>query len=146
MVVVGSDPWTTLRQTTGRWTPNPPDRLPPPDPKMSLFFSLSRLHFVLFVSLWVSPNVHISGPHHFKHHQNSTRRHPERLKNSDNVGGRGKNAKFLPPTLRDPPFGVPFFWDSGPNPFFLLFCFFFEKKGQKTETPILAKVGLAKVG
>ena len=32
-------------------------------------------------------------------------------------------------------------------PHILLFCFFFfEKEGHKIETPILAKVGLAKVG
>ena len=49
------------------------------------------------------------------------------------------------PTLQAPPEGCLFF-----HAFFVFSSccsfFFFEKEGQKTETPILAKVGLAKVG
>ena len=42
-----------------------------------------------------SPNVHISGSLPSKHHQNSTRTHPERHRNSETVAGKGrKRAKF----------------------------------------------------
>ena len=42
-----------------------------------------------------SPNVHISGFRPSKHHQNSTRRHPERHRNSETVAEKGrKRAKF----------------------------------------------------
>ena len=42
-----------------------------------------------------SPNVHISGFRRSKHHQNSTRRHPERHRKSKTVAGKGrKRAKF----------------------------------------------------
>ena len=93
-----------------------------------------------------TPNVHISGPRRFKHHQNSTkgppgeRRKKERKK--DNCGGRGKkSAKFRTSTLRGlhptgpPPFrgraqfGPPpasLQWprDPGTPPCFVLLCFF----------------------
>ena len=66
------------------------------------------------------------------------------------MAGKGKGEKkarnFEPPHLPDPPFGAPPYGCL----FFMLLFFhlvvFFEKEGQKTETPILAKVGLAKVG
>ena len=51
-----------------------------------------------------APNVHVSGPQRFKHHQNSTRRHPERDKKSENGQEREKSAKFWPPTLLPTPF------------------------------------------
>ena len=61
------------------------------------------------------------------------------------VAGEGKKREILGP----PPFGAPPF---GARRVFVLPCFiftllflFFEKEGQ-TKTPILAKVGLAKVG
>ena len=51
------------------------------------------------------------GPGLQKHHQNSTRRHPERHKKSETVAGKGrKRAKLWAP----PPFGAP---PSGPHPF-----------------------------
>ena len=87
-----------------------------------------------------TPNVHISGPHHFKHHQKSTRRHPEREKKRKWEREREKQREMLgSPTLRGP-----IFLGFGAQPFVLLF--FFEKEGQKTEPPIWAEVGLAKVG
>ena len=50
-----------------------------------------------------TPNVHISGSRCFKHHQNSTRRHPERDRKNENGSGRGKKARnFGPLTLRGP--------------------------------------------
>ena len=46
-----------------------------------------------------------------KHHQNSTRRPPERHRNSETVAGREEKARnFGPPTLRGPTL-------SGPHPF-----------------------------
>ena len=58
-----------------------------------------------------------------KHHQNSTRRPPERHRNSETVAGKGrKRAKFWAPhpsgpTLRGPhPFGAPLFLGLGPPP------------------------------
>ena len=56
-----------------------------------------------------TPNVHIWAPHRFKHHQNSTRRHPERKEKNEFCGGtRKKSAKFWAPirgpTLRGPTF------------------------------------------
>ena len=51
-----------------------------------------------------TPNVNISGPWRFKHHQNSTRRPPREGRKKENCGGRGeKSAKFL----GLPPFGLP---------------------------------------
>ena len=45
-----------------------------------------------------TPNVHISGPRRIKHHQNSTRRPPEREEKNEFCGGRGKkSAKFWAP-------------------------------------------------
>ena len=49
-----------------------------------------------------------------KHHQNSTRRHPE-YKKSENGGGRGKKERnFGPPKLRAHPSGPDFFWVWAP--------------------------------
>ena len=49
-----------------------------------------------------TPNVHISGPWRFKHHQNSTKGPPREGEKNENCGGRGKkSAKFGAPTLRD---------------------------------------------
>ena len=50
VVVAGLDfPWTTFRRTSPPLDPPPPDR-----PKFRSFFSLSRHHFALLVSIWVS--------------------------------------------------------------------------------------------
>ena len=72
---------------------------------------------------------------------------PRKKQKERNGGGRGKKARnfgpsTLPgPTLRGPEVVVLLCF------FHLMFSFFFLKKeGQKTETPILAKVGLSKVG
>ena len=54
---------------------------------------------------------------------------------------RGTHFSGFGPPLGATPFVAPNF-----NAFFSSCFFFFEKEGQKTETPILAKVGLAKVG
>ena len=49
--------------------------------------------------------MHNGGSRRFKHHQNSTRRHPERDRKSENGSGRGKKERnFGLPTLRAPPF------------------------------------------
>ena len=51
-----------------------------------------------------TPNVHISGPRRFKHHQNSTKGPPREGEKNDNCGGRVKKKarKCGPPTLRGP--------------------------------------------
>ena len=55
-----------------------------------------------------TPNVHICGSWRFKHHQNSTRRLPERGKNERKLWQEmEKSAKFLGPTLWARPFGSP---------------------------------------
>ena len=41
------------------------------------------------------PKHNISGPQRFKHHQNSTRRHPERYKKSETVAGEGKKKSEI---------------------------------------------------
>ena len=75
-----------------------------------------------------TPNVHISGPRRFKHHQNSTKGPPRERRKKENCGGRGKESEMLgpppfgAPTLRGPPFGAPPF---GPHPSGLyFFCAF----------------------
>ena len=51
-----------------------------------------------------TPNVHISGPGRFKHHQNSTKKHPREGRKKETCGGRWKNSEilgsppFVPPT------------------------------------------------
>ena len=87
---------------------------------------------------------------------NSTKGPTREGEKNENCGGRvKKSAKFWAPRPSGP-------HPSGPHPsgphfrrVFVLPCFvfssccsffFFEKEGQKTETPIWAKVGLAKVG
>ena len=86
-------------------------------PKISRFLTFSQF-FIVFsflvgpswiwwclkrrVCVWSSravepetPNVHILGSQCFKHHPNSTRRHPEKDKKSENgAGERQKRAKF----------------------------------------------------
>ena len=54
-----------------------------------------------------TPNVHISGPRRFKHHQNPTKDPKKRRK--ENCGGRRKNKarNFGPPPFRTPPFKAP---------------------------------------
>ena len=60
-----------------------------------------------------TPNVHISGPWRFKHHQNSTRRPPEREERVNICGGREKKKReILGPTPRGPIFSR-----FGPPPF-----------------------------
>ena len=63
-----------------------------------------------------TPNVHISGPRRFKHHQNSMRRHPREGRKNENCGGRvkKKSAKCCPPTLRGPTLRGPH--PAGPHP------------------------------
>ena len=81
----------------------------------ALFFPLSRLHFRFFsLSFWESSRgVLVGRPPEFhttarelqtcafkgtglqKHHQNSTRRHPEREKKSENGSGRGKKKREI---------------------------------------------------
>ena len=70
-----------------------------------------------------SPNVDISGSRRFKHHQNPTRRPPEREREKAKMGaGVGKkSAKFWAPTFGPPPLGPNFFqvWAPplwAPNP------------------------------
>ena len=89
--------------------PDPP--LPPLDPSplrpkfRFFFFFLSRRGFGAAGASHDSPrtpNVHISGPPRFKHHQNSTRPTREGEKN-ENCGGRVKKKReILGPT----PFGA----------------------------------------
>ena len=71
-----------------------------------------------------------------KHHQNSTRRHPERDKKSENGAGEGKKQEILGlPPFGAPPFGAP----PGLGPTF----------GAMTHTRSrigLARIGLAKIG
>ena len=59
--------------------------------------------------------AHFTSPAVQKHHQNSTRRHPERHKKSEMVAGEGKkSANFLAPTISGrPPFRSPH--PSGPK-------------------------------
>ena len=100
------------------------------------FFPLSATIFALFVSLsgcfldefwWFCETPAAFPPH----------------------GGRGKKEREIPgPTLRGPFFQV---WGPTLRGHELLCFFFFSslfclKEGKKTETPIWAKVGLAKVG
>ena len=40
-----------------------------------------------------TPNVHISGPRRFKHHQNSTKGPQKERKKKENCGGRGKKER-----------------------------------------------------
>ena len=72
---------------------------------------------------------------------------PRQKQKERNGGGRGKKKREIlgPPPFRAPPFGAPK-WLFFCAFFILCSHFFFEKEGQKTETPILAKVGLSKVG
>ena len=54
-----------------------------------------------------TPDVHISGPRRFKHHQNSTKG-PQREKERKIVVGEGKKARNVwPPTLRGPTLRAP---------------------------------------
>ena len=63
-----------------------------------------------------TPNVHISGPLRFQHHQNSTRRHPERHRKSETVAGKGrKSAKFFAPHPSGPHPSAPTFSRFGPR-------------------------------
>ena len=67
----------------------------------------------------------------FKHHQNFTRRHPERQKER-NGGGRGKKARnFGAPPFGAPPFGAPKGVCSSVLFFFILFFFFLKKKARR---------------
>ena len=54
-----------------------------------------------------TPNVHISGPRRFKHHQNSTKGPQERERRKKIVAEEGKKARNSGPP--PPPFGAPLF-------------------------------------
>ena len=103
--------------------PDPPADPPAPDPlalhptparpKCRSFFSSPVPIFTLFVSLWLHTTARelqtctFEGPGLQKHHQNSTRRHPETNKKSENGSGRGKKREILgPPPFGAPPFGA----------------------------------------
>ena len=65
----------------------------------------------------------------FKHHQNSTKRHPRERRKKENCGGRGKKARnFGLPTPRDSPFSGciahQFGKDCPTQPYFPPFCIF----------------------
>ena len=91
-----------------------------------------------------TPNVHISGPRRFKHHQNSTKKTKREEKRIKNCGGRGKKKREIlgphpsghhssgphpsgphnfgpslfwvwPPPFGAPPFGAPPFGLRGPT-------------------------------
>ena len=98
-------------------TPPPPDR-----PKFRSFFpspatnfALSSLFFGGFGATKPShdnprtPNVHISGPWRFKHHQNSTKGPQKERRKKETCGGRGKKKREIlgPPPFGAPPFGAP---------------------------------------
>ena len=99
-----------------------------------------------------TPNVHIWGPGASKHHQNSTRRPPERQKKSETVAGKGrKSAKFWAShPFGAPPFGDPLFqvWPPpfGAPPFGAGLARVGQLRLAKLGQIFLAKVGLAKVG
>ena len=58
------------------------------------------------------------GPGLQKHHQNSTRRVPEREEKNEFCGGRGKKKREIlgPPPFGPPPFAPPLFLGLGPHP------------------------------
>ena len=87
-----------------------------------------------------TPNVCIRS-RRFKHHRNSTRRHPERHKKSEMVAGEEKKREILgaPPfgaTLQGPTF------PKGVFVFILFFLFFFCSKVGLAKVGRMAKVGL----
>ena len=137
--------WTTLRRTTLRRTPLRRTPLRRTAQNFALSFPSPATVFILsslggrFVEFWGfglschqtgppglahdsprTPNVHISGPRRFKHHQNSTQGPQERERRKKIVAEEGKkSAKFwaphpsgphlpgphlLGPTLRGPTF------------------------------------------
>ena len=66
-----------------------------------------------------TPNVHFAGPQHFKHHQPSTRRRPERAQRVNFLaGGRNKKREILGRHPWAPPFApsLPTFSRLGPRP------------------------------
>ena len=195
---------TTLRQTTGRWTPPPPDHPPPDRPKCRSFFPLLPpfsfflcLSGCLLVECWwclkwwgpemctfglsgcrVKPRRPVPSKTPPKFHKKT----PREGRKEEICGGRGeKSAKFLAPhpsgphpsgphpsgrhpsgphfsrfgpapfgapPFGAPPFGAPPFGahpsephPSAPHPSGPTL-----RSPQKTETPIWAKVGLAKLG
>ena len=91
------------------------------------------------------PNVHISGPLRFKHHQNSTRRHPERHNESETVAGKGrKSAKFWAPQHLGFPSGP---HPSGPHPSGQVWPKSANKVGQSRNWPKSAnKDGQSRIG
>ena len=117
----------------------PQDRPSAEPPKISLFFPLSRPPFCSFsVSLGVF-SLNFGGVFEG--------RDPEMCTfgvlglSCKIVAGEGKKREIV----GSPPFGARRVFVLPCFIFILLFLFFFEKEGQ-TKTPILAKVGLAKVG
>ena len=120
------------RRSPGPPSPGPPSALPP-SPRRALRRTALRLTAQNFAHFFLSsgktsgfgaagashdnprtPNVNISGPRRFKHHQNSTRRHPKRGKNKRNLWWeREKKREFLGlPPFGAPPFGAPPFGAS----------------------------------
>ena len=70
----------------------------------------------------LSKRAHLRVPALQKHHQNSTRRPPEKERKNENGCGKGKNKRnFGPPTLRGPALrGPPFGAQQYPCPKFLM--------------------------
>ena len=159
--------WLLLVWTLDHLPPDrpPPDPPPPDRPKFRSFFPLPPPFRSFCVSLGVlslnlggftrqpeNSFVHISGPRRFKHHQNSTNRHPDRHKKSEMVAGEGKkSAKFWAPQgwgapfLLVPPFGA----QKGACSSMFFRCSVVFLKNRKTLKLGLAKVGqmrMAKVG
>ena len=65
-----------------------------------------------------TPNVHISGPRRFKHHQKSTKGPPREGEKKENCGGRsGKKREILgSPPFGETPFGVALYLGLGLHP------------------------------
>ena len=69
-----------------------------PEPLLGVFFSLNFGGVFATGASHDSPRAQtctFEGPGLQKHHQNSTRRHPERDKKSKNGAGEGKNSEIL---------------------------------------------------
>ena len=76
-------------------SPATPDKRPSPPPLRRGLHTTTR----------ETPNMHISGPRHFKHHQNSRKGPQKERRKKENCGGRGKKKarNFGPPHPRTAP-------------------------------------------